>query len=90
MNMTVNTLDFTDIFKRVDMALDEIRPHLQVDGGDIEVVEITENLIVKVRWMGNCESCNMSLMTMRAGVEQAIKNKVPEITGVVAINGIQS
>lgn len=89
MIMITHTLDFTDIFRRVDLALDEIRPHLQVDGGDIQVVEITEDLIVKVRWMGNCESCNMSIMTMRAGVEQAIKNKVPEIAGVVAINGIQ-
>ncbi len=90
MNMISSTLDFSDILTRVDLALDEIRPHLQVDGGDIEVVEITEDLIVKVRWMGNCESCNMSIMTMRASVEQAIKNKVHEITGVIAVNGIQS
>lgn len=88
--MISSTLDFSDILTRVDLALDEIRPHLQVDGGDIEVVEITEDLIVKVRWMGNCESCNMSIMTMRASVEQAIKNKVHEITGVIAVNGIQS
>jgi len=74
---------------RVDQALDEIRPHLQMDGGDIEVVEITADLEVRVRWKGNCESCNMSFMTMRAGVEQAIRNKVPEISGVVAVNGFQ-
>lgn len=78
-----------DLVARIDRALDEIRPHLQVDGGDIEVVEVTEDLTVKVRWVGNCESCNMSFMTMKAGVEQAIRNKVPEISGVVAVNGMQ-
>lgn len=77
-----------ELFDRVELALDEIRPHLQMDGGDIEVVEITEALEVRVRWKGNCESCNMSFMTMRAGVEQAIRNKVPEITSVVALNGL--
>lgn len=89
MIMPSNTVENSDIFHRIDKALDEIRPHLQVDGGDIEVVEVTEDFVVKVRWIGNCESCNMSVMTMRAGVEQAIRNKVPEITAVVAINGIQ-
>jgi Fe-S cluster biogenesis protein NfuA len=75
--------------RRVDEALDEIRPHLQMDGGDIEIVEITPDLVVRVRWKGNCESCNMSIMTMRAGVEQAIRNKVPEIHSVEAVNGFQ-
>ena len=77
----------TDIFKRVNIALDEIRPHLAVDGGNIELVEVTENFIVKIRWMGNCEHCSMSAMTMRAGVEQAIKSRLPEIHSVEAING---
>lgn len=89
MIMPPNTVENSEIFHRIDKALDEIRPHLQVDGGDIEVVEVTDDFVVKVRWIGNCESCNMSVMTMRAGVEQAIRNKVPEITAVVAINGIQ-
>ena len=79
--------DTTDIFKRVNIALDEIRPHLAVDGGNIELVEVTENFIVKIRWMGNCEHCSMSAMTMRAGVEQAIKSRLPEIHSVEAING---
>lgn len=77
-----------DLLERVELALDEIRPHLRMDGGDIEIVEITDELEVRVRWMGNCESCNMSFMTMRAGVEQAIRNKVPEINAVIAVNSL--
>ncbi|HLO55557.1 MAG TPA: NifU family protein [Saprospiraceae bacterium] len=75
------------LFDKVNHALDEIRPHLAVDGGNLEIVEITDDLIVKIKWMGNCEHCSMSAMTMRAGVEQAIKSKLPEIKGVEAVNG---
>jgi len=73
---------------RVDAALEEIRPHLQVDGGNIEVVEITDDMTVKVKWLGNCEFCSMSAMTMKAGVEQTLKSKVPEIQSIEAVNGI--
>lgn len=75
------------LFDKVNHALDEIRPHLAVDGGNLEIVEITDDLIVKIKWMGNCEHCSMSAMTMKAGVEQAIKSKLPEIKGVEAVNG---
>ncbi|HMU05001.1 MAG TPA: NifU family protein [Saprospiraceae bacterium] len=75
------------LFDKVNHALDEIRPHLAVDGGNLEIVEITDDLIVKIKWMGNCEHCFMSAMTMKAGVEQAIKSKLPEIKGVEAVNG---
>jgi Fe-S cluster biogenesis protein NfuA len=78
------------LFERVDSALDDVRPHLAVDGGNVEVVEVTEGKIVKIKWLGNCQSCNMSIMTMRAGIEQAIKYKVPEIVGVEAINGMNN
>lgn len=76
-----------EMFDKVNTALDEIRPHLEVDGGNIELVEVTDDLIVRIKWMGNCEHCSMSAMTMRAGVEQAIRSKLPEIKGVEAING---
>lgn len=75
------------IFDKVNQALDEIRPHLAVDGGNIELVEVTEDMTVKIKWLGNCEFCSMSAMTMRAGVEQAIKSKLPEISHVEAVNG---
>ncbi len=76
-----------ELFDKVNHALDEIRPHLAVDGGNIELVEITDDFIVKIKWIGNCEHCSMSTMTMKAGVEQAIKSRLPEIKGVEAING---
>lgn len=77
----------TGIFERVDKALNDIRPHLAVDGGDIELIEVTDDLVAKIKWHGNCEFCSMSAMTMKAGVEQAIKSRVPEISGILAING---
>ncbi|MFZ4560474.1 MAG: NifU family protein [Saprospiraceae bacterium] len=82
------TSDKQNLLERVDSALDDIRPHLAVDGGDVELVDITEDNWVQIKWLGNCESCNMSMMTMRAGIEQTIRIKVPEISGVVAVNGL--
>ena len=76
------------LWQRIDDALDDIRPHLQGDGGNIEIVEITDQNVLRIKWLGTCESCNMSVMTMRAGVEQAVRAKVPEITSVVAVNGM--
>jgi Fe-S cluster biogenesis protein NfuA len=76
------------LLEQVDRALDDIRPHLAVDGGNVEVVELTDDLRVRVKWLGNCQSCTMSAMTMKAGIEQAIKGKVPEVIGVEAVNGI--
>lgn len=77
------------LLERINAALADIRPHLQVDGGNVEVVELTDDYRVIVRWLGNCENCFMSAMTMKAGIEQAILSKVPEIKGVEAINGIE-
>ncbi len=76
------------LIKRVDKALDDIRPHLAVDGGNIEIVDITAEMVLQINWLGNCSSCSMSAMTMRAGIEQTLQGKVPEITGVEALNGI--
>ena len=77
----------SDLLARVNDSLDDIRPFLKVDGGNVEVVDVTDDNIVHVRWMGNCETCSMSAMTMKAGIEQAIRNKMPEIRGVIAVNG---
>ncbi len=76
------------LLERVDKALDTIRPHLKVDGGDVEVVEIDADNVVKIKWLGACEGCNMSAMTLKAGIEHTIKNAVPEITGVLPVNGV--
>lgn len=80
--------DQQTLIEKVDEALNEIRPHLQVDGGNIEVVEVTEDMTVKIKWLGNCEFCSMSAMTMKAGVEQTLKAKIPEIQAIEAVNGI--
>jgi Fe-S cluster biogenesis protein NfuA len=80
--------DKNHLINRVDEALNEIRPFLKVDGGNIEVVDITDDMTVQVRWLGNCQSCSMSAMTMKAGIEQAIRSKMPEIQHVVAINSL--
>jgi Fe-S cluster biogenesis protein NfuA len=74
------------LLQAIDSALDAVRPHLAVDGGNVEVVDVTEEGIVQVKWLGNCQNCNMSIFTMRAGVEQAIRSRVPEIAGVEAVN----
>lgn len=76
------------LIAQIDEALNNVRPHLRVDGGDVEVVDVTDENIVLIKWLGNCEGCSMSAMTMRAGIEQSIKGKLPHIVGVKAINGV--
>ena len=72
------------IEKRVQNALEEIRPKIQADGGDIELIAI-ENRAVKVRLKGACAGCPMSAITLKQGVERFIKAKVPEIQSVEAV-----
>ncbi len=76
-----------ELLLRIEDALSTVRPHLKVDGGDVEVVDLTDDLFVKIRWIGMCESCSMSAMTLRAGIAEAIRGKIPEIAGVEAVNG---
>ena len=82
-----NTIE-KHLFEKIEAALDEIRPHLKVDGGDISIVELTDDMELLIKWHGNCEFCSMSAMTMKAGVEQTIKQKLPQITKVTAVNGV--
>lgn len=74
-----------DQAEKIEIALQSIRPFLQKDGGDVEFVELTEDNIVKVRLLGACETCAMSAMTLKAGIEESIKNAIPEISKVEAI-----
>ncbi len=74
-----------NLVERADKVLDEIRPHLAADGGNVEVVEVTKDNELVIRWLGNCVDCNMSAMTMKAGIEVAIKGQLPEITAVRAV-----
>ncbi len=69
---------------RVEQVINRIRPAVQMDGGDIELVDVVNGL-VKVRLVGSCHGCPSSMMTLRMGIERAIRAEVPEITGVEAI-----
>jgi Fe-S cluster biogenesis protein NfuA len=75
-----------ELLQRVESALDTIRPYLEADGGNVSIEEITPDYIVKLKLLGSCGSCPMSIMTLKAGIEEAIKKAVPEILGVEAIN----
>ena len=69
---------------KVQEALEKIRPALQADGGDVELVDVTDDGVVKVRLTGACHGCPMSQMTLKMGVEKMIKKEVPEIKEVVS------
>ncbi len=75
----------SSIEKRVIQSLEDIRPYLKADGGDISLVRISDDMTAWVKLHGACISCNMSAMTMTAGVEEAIKRAVPEILKVERI-----
>lgn len=75
-----------EITTKVNASIEIIRPYLQNDGGDISLVEITDDFTVKVKLLGACGSCPYSLMTLKNGVEQTIRRDVPEIKEVVAVN----
>jgi len=74
------------IVERVEKALDEIRPYLETDGGNVKVIEVNEDMVVSLELLGACGTCPMSVMTMKAGIEEAIKRQVPEISDVRATN----
>jgi Fe-S cluster biogenesis protein NfuA len=73
------------MLERVNSALNKIRPYLEADGGDITLEEITDEMVVKVKLHGACQGCPFSYQTLKAGVEQALRKEVPEITELVAV-----
>jgi Fe-S cluster biogenesis protein NfuA len=75
-----------ELKEKVESALDTMRPFLAADGGDIELVNITSDMVAQLRFLGACKSCNMSEMTLRAGVEEAVKRSVPQIRSVEALD----
>lgn len=84
--MRTVSIDIAQVTGRVQRALDELRPFLAADGGDISLEEITSDGVARVRLHGACTNCTMSPMTMKAGVEEAIKRAAPEIRAVEAVN----
>ena len=76
------------VLDKIEVALQEIRPFLQDDGGDINFIELTDNWVVKVKLVGACSSCNISMMTLKNGVEMAVKRAVPEVKEVIEISSL--
>lgn len=72
------------LFEKVEAAIGQLRPFLEADGGDIKLLRLEGN-VAKVKLLGACQSCNMSAMTLKAGVEEAVKKAAPEITKVEAV-----
>ena len=76
--------DTLTIKERLLYALNKVRPYLQADGGDIELLEITDDMSVRVKLTGACHGCPYSMMTLKAGVEKAVRQDVPEIKQVIS------
>lgn len=79
-------MDRAELEQKIELALNSMRPFLQADGGDVELVDVTDDMEVQLKLLGNCSSCNMSHMTMRAGIENGLKSAIPQITRVTAVN----
>ena len=85
MNATFAT-NADELAKRIEDSLDSIRPYLEADGGNVRVVEITHDFIVRLEFVGNCGTCPMSTMTFKAGVEEAIRRSVPNVKAIEVLN----
>lgn len=75
-----------ELKQRIELALDSMRPYLAADGGNVRVLDVTDNKTVRLELMGSCGSCPMSAMTFKGGLEEAILKAVPEIQKVEAVN----
>jgi Fe-S cluster biogenesis protein NfuA len=71
--------------EKIEEAIEDIRPSLRADGGDVQLVEVTEEGVVKVRLIGACSACMMSQVTLKAGIESYLKQQVPEVKEVVSV-----
>ena len=84
--MVAAQLKSEELIQRVETSLDSIRPYLEADGGNVKVLEITNDKVVRLEFVGNCGNCPMSTMTFKAGVEEAIRKSVPEIVSIEVVN----
>ncbi|MEI9919776.1 MAG: NifU family protein [Bacteroidota bacterium] len=79
----------TTLIQRIEESLNNIRPYLEADGGNVKILEITKDNVLRLEFVGNCGNCAMSHMTFKAGVEDAIKRSVPEIKLIEVVNLVQ-
>lgn len=77
------------LIDRIEHALDEIRPALEMDGGSVELIEVTPENIVRLNMVGSCTDCPMSMLTLRLGIERLLLERVPEVTGVEAEGAVE-
>jgi Fe-S cluster biogenesis protein NfuA len=77
-------MENSKIIDRINGALEKIRPYLNADGGDVSLISVSEDLVVKVKFSGACDGCPYSVMTLKAGVEEAIRKELPEVKEVIA------
>ncbi len=75
-----------ELTRRIESSLDSIRPYLEADGGNVRVLEVTGDNVVRLEFLGNCVTCPMSTMTFKAGVEEAIRKSVPEVKSIEIVN----
>jgi Fe-S cluster biogenesis protein NfuA len=75
-----------EVKAKIQLVLEHIRPYLQIDGGDVELVNVTDDGIVEVKLIGACDTCAMRTMTLRAGIERAIMHEVPEIKRIESVS----
>lgn len=73
------------VLAKINAAIDSIRPYLVADGGDVELIEVTDDLIVKVKLLGACQGCPFSMQTLSAGIEQAIRKEVPDLKELISV-----
>ncbi len=76
--------------RRIEDALDSVRPYLLADGGDVKLHELTDDMVVRLELVGSCQSCPMSAMTFKAGLEESIRRAVPEVLKVEAVSEIET
>jgi Fe-S cluster biogenesis protein NfuA len=74
-----------DLYERVDQALDMIRPYIHSHAGDVNIVDVSEEGVVKLQMVGTCHGCAMSMLTLRLGIERILMEKVPEVTEVISL-----
>ena len=75
-----------ELIKRVNEVIESIRPYLKADGGDVTLIDITDDMSVKVKLTGACHGCPFSMMTLKSGIEQTVKEKIPELKEVIAVD----
>ena len=77
-----------ELIRIINDSIEQLRPFLNADGGDMEFVDVTDDGIVHVKLLGACSSCSMSMMTLKAGLEEAVKKVAPEIKGILSVDDV--